>query len=168
MAFLGLSVLFAVILSTVTKVNLFVLIQALYTFIAPPFSALFLLGMIWKRVGGKDALVTIIGGFAMAGLLKYLEFGPLQDSTSTLANIIKPFANQGLITWVVSMVLCIGSTLITKKPKGYQVSDDLVFNINGEALKEGLGTKWYNSIFLWWLLCVLMLLGIIVTFSVIL
>ncbi|RXP57874.1 Na+/glucose cotransporter [Lutibacter sp. HS1-25] len=166
--FLGTSVLFAIILSTVTKVNLFVLIQALYTFIAPPFSALFLLGMIWKRVGGKDALVTIIGGFAMAGLLKYLEFGPLQDSTSTIANIIKPFANQGLITWVFSMILCIGSTLITKKPTGYQVSDDLVFNINGEALKEGLGTKWYNSIFLWWLLCVLMLVGIIVTFSVIL
>ncbi|WP_445725695.1 SLC5 family protein [Flavobacterium sp.] len=166
--FLGISVLFAIVLSTVTKVNLFVLIQALYTFIAPPFSALFLLGMIWKRVNGKDAIVTIIGGFAMAGLLKYLEFGPLQNSTSQLANFIKPFANQGLITWVFSMLICIGSALITKSPSGYQVSDDLVFNINGDALKEGLGTKWYNSIFLWWLLCVLMLVGIIVTFSMIL
>lgn len=168
MAFLGLSVLFAVILSTVTKVNLFVLIQALYTFIAPPFSALFLLGMIWKRVGGKDALVTIIGGFAMAALLKFLEFGPWQDASSPIANFIKPFANQGLITWIFSMVVCIVSALLTSKAGENKIGNDLVFNINGNALKEGLGDRWYNSIFFWWLLCVLMLVAIIITFSVVL
>ena len=166
--FLLISVGFAIILATVTKVNLFILIQALYTFIAPPFSAIFLLGMLWKRVNGKDALITIFAGFAMAGLLKYLEFGPWQDSTSAIANMIKPFANQGLITWVFSMIVCIVSALLTSKAGENKIGNDLVFNINGKALKEGLGDRWYNSIFFWWLLCVLMLVAIIITFSVVL
>ncbi len=165
--FLLLSVGFAVVLATATKVNLFILIQALYTFIAPPFSAIFLLGMIWKRVNGKAALITIFSGFAMAGFLKYLEFGPFVNSTSELANTIKPFANQGLITWVFAMIVCIVSTLILVKPGENKIGNDLVFNINGAALKEGLGDRWYNSILFWWILCVLMLLGIILTFSVV-
>ena len=165
--FLITSVGFAILLATVTKVNLFILIQALYTFIAPPFSAIFLLGMLWKRVNGKAALITIFSGFAMAGFLKYLEFGPFVGSTSELANTIKPFANQGLITWVFAMIVCIVSTLILVKPGENKIGNDLVFNINGAALKEGLGDRWYNSILFWWILCVLMLVGIILTFSVV-
>lgn len=165
--FLLLSVGFAVVLATATKVNLFILIQALYTFIAPPFSAIFLFGMLWKRVNGKAALITIFSGFAMAGFLKYLEFGPLQDSTSEMANIIKPFANQGLITWVFSMIVCAVSALFTAKAGENKIGNDLVFNINGSALKEGLGDRWYNSILFWWIICVLMLVGIILTFSVV-
>ncbi|GEC72576.1 solute:Na+ symporter, SSS family [Flavobacterium flevense] len=165
--FLLLSVGFAVLLATVTKVNLFILIQALYTFIAPPFSAIFLLGMLWKRVNGKDALITIFSGFAMAGFLKFLEFGPLQDSVSEFANAIKPFANQGLITWTFSMVVCVVSAFLTSKKGENLIGNDLVFNIKGEALREGLGDKWYNRIFSWWLLCVLILVFIIIFFSVI-
>lgn len=166
LVFLLLSIGFAIILATVTKVNLFILIQALYTFIAPPFSALFLLGMLWKKTNGKDALVTVIGGFAMAGFLKYLEFGPLAESTSTIAGIIKPFANQALITWVFSMLICAVSTMLTSDKHLNPAAGELTFNIKGAALKEGLGTKWYNSIFLWWLGSVILLIAIILTFSV--
>ena len=49
-----LSILLAVFLA-VTKINIFVYIQTMYTFIAPPFSAIFLIGMLWRRVNGKDA-----------------------------------------------------------------------------------------------------------------
>ena len=168
LVFLLVSVGFAILLATVTKVNLFILIQALYTFIAPPFSAIFLLGMLWKRVNGKDALITIIAGFSMAGLLKFLEFGPWENSTSALANMIKPFANQGLITWAFSMIVCVVSALLTSKKGENLVGNDLVFNIKGEALREGLGDKWYISIFNWWLLSVLILVAIVIFFSIIL
>lgn len=164
--FLLLSIAFAIILATATQVNLFILIQALYTFIAPPFSALFLLGMLWRRVGGKDALITVIAGFAMAGFLKYLEFGPLSDSTSDLANMIKPFANQAIITWLFSMFICMVSAILTGKGLSNSQVDELTFNIKGAALKQGLGSKWYNSIFLWWLISILLLVGIVLTFSV--
>lgn len=165
--FLLLSIGFATVLATATKVNLFILIQALYTFIAPPFSALFLLGMLWKKVNGRDALVTVIGGFTMAALLKYLEFGPLADSTSTFAGIIKPFANQALITWVFSLLICTISTVFTSNKHLNPEAENLTFNVKGKTLREGLGNKWYNSIFFWWLWSVLLLIAIILIFSVV-
>lgn len=166
LVFLLTSIVFAIILATVTQVNLFILIQALYTFIAPPFSALFLLGMLWKRVNGRDALITVIGGFAMAGFLKYLEFGPLANNTSEMANLLKPFANQAIITWIVSMLACVVSAFISGKGIPTEAAKELTFNIKGSALREGLGTKWYNSIFLWWALSVVLLIVIILTFSI--
>ena len=84
--------------------------------------------MLWKKVGAKDALWTVIAGFAMAGFLKFLEFGPLADSTSGLANLIKPFANQGLITWIFSVLVCVVSSIITANPSAEQVTEDLTFN----------------------------------------
>ena len=162
---LAISIGFAIILATVTHVNLFILIQALYTFIAPPFSAIFLLGMLWKRVNGFDAFVTVVASFAMAGLLKFLEFGPLADVNTPFANMIKPFANQGLITWLFAMIVCTTSTLLTPKPLAQQVTADLTFNINGAALRKGLGDRWYNSIFFWWSLSILLLVIFVLIFS---
>lgn len=158
------SIGFAALLAT-TKVNLFIFIQAMYTFIAPPFSALFLLGMLWKRVSGTDALITVLGSFLIAGILKYLEFGPLSESTGYWASVLKPFANQGLITWLFAMVLCSILAFLTPPPPKEHVLDHLTFHIKGEVLKAELGTKWYNSIVLWWGLAFFLLLVLIVLFS---
>ena len=161
-----LAIWFAIVLGT-SKVNLFVFIQAAYTFIGAPFSAIFLLGMLWKRVSGKDALITLFSSFAMAGFLKYLEFGPLAESQSLLAQIVVPFGNQGLITWAFAMIVCIISALITAPAAPEQVGEGLVFNIKDKRiLTEGLGTKWYNSVLLWWGIAFAMMIAIILTFSV--
>ena len=165
---LGISILIAIILAT-AKVNLFVFIQALYSFIAPPFSAIFLLGMIWRKVSGKDAFITIIASFALSFFLKYLEFGPLEDSTSALAGIVKPFAMQALITWVFAMIVCTISSLVTAPPDASQVTDGLTLNWKSlSSVKGGLGTKWYNSVTLWWGLAFAMMIGFIIIFGVIL
>ena len=123
-----LAIIFAIILGT-SKVNLFVFIQAAYTFIGAPFSAIFLLGMLWKRVSGKDALITLFSSFAVAGFLKYLEFGPLAGSESLAAQIVIPFGNQGLITWAFAMIVCAVSASITAPAKADQVGEGLVFSI---------------------------------------
>lgn len=163
-AILIISILFAIILATVTQVNLFILIQALYTFIAPPFSAVFLLGVLWKRVNGLDAVTTVIAAFLMAGFLKFLEFGPLATSNSDLAGLIKPFANQALITWCFAMIICTLSALISPAPRD-PLSEDLSFSISKRILWKGLGDHWYNSIFFWWVLSILLLIIIVLWFS---
>ncbi|MCG8699499.1 MAG: sodium/solute symporter [Bacteroidales bacterium] len=165
---LAISIGIAIVLAT-AKVNLFVFIQALYSFIAPPFSAIFLLGMLWRRVNGKDAFITIIASFALSFFLKYLEFGPLAESTSALAGIVKPFAMQALITWIFAMIVCTISAAITPEPDAKQVGDGLVLNFKKlSAIKGGLGTKWYNSVTFWWGLAFAMMFGFIIIFGVIL
>ena len=164
---LFISIGFALALALASKINLFVLIQALYTFIAPPFSAIFLLGMLWRRVNGNDAFITVVSSFVLASFLKYLEFGPLADSSSTLANIVKPFAMQGLITWAFAMIVCTISALLTPYPPAEQVSDGLTMNWKKLNIGGGLGDRWYNSVTFWWALSFIGMLFFVILFSVI-
>ena len=161
-----LSILLAVILA-LTKINIFVYIQTLYTFIAPPFSAIFLIGMLWRKVGGKDVFIAVISGFALAAILKYLELGLLKDSTTAFAIFIKPFANQGLVVWAFTLIVTTISTFITPNPDPKCVGDGLVFNFkNMDFLKGNLGDKWYTSVTFWWSICFVLMVVLIVTFSV--
>lgn len=157
----------AILLATVTKVNLFIFIQALYTFIAPPFSAIFLLGILWKRVSGKDALVTVFASFVLSIFLKYLEFGPLAGSTSFWAGLLIPFANQGLITWIFAMFICTIAALITPAPDPKQVSNDLTFDLQNKNLGGGLGSG-LSSVTLWWGLSFALMILLIIIFSMVL
>lgn len=161
------SIALAVLLA-MTKINIFVYIQTLYTFIAPPFSAIFLIGMLWKKVNGQDALTAVIVSFVVGILLKYLEFGPLADSHTAFAQFVKPFANQGLIVWAVAMVTCMVSAHFTPKPKAEQVSSGLVLNLKDLTnLKDGLGSKWYNSVGFWWGISFALMVVLILSFSLI-
>ncbi len=155
-----LSILVAVLLATVQKVNLFVWIQMLYVFFAPPFSATFLLGTLWRRVSGFDALLASVVAFGFAIVLKILEFQGL------LPDWMIPFANQGMLVWAVCMVVCTISTLVTPAPSIEQVSEDLTFDWKKMNMVGGLGDRWYTSVTLWWALAVLIMFGFVYVFSV--
>ncbi len=164
---LVISILLAVVLAE-TKINIFVYIQTMYTFIAPPFSAIFLIGMLWRRVNGKDVLIAVIAGFALAGILKYLELVALKESTTAFAAFIKPFANQGLIVWAFCMIVTSISAFITPPPAAEKVSDGLAFNFKKMSgiFKEGLGDKWYSGVTFWWTLCFVLMIVFVIVFSI--
>ncbi|TWU34340.1 SLC5 family protein [Novipirellula artificiosorum] len=171
---LAISILVGILLATVTKVNLFIWIQALYVFFAPPFSATFLLGALWRRVSGTDALVASIVTFVFAILLKVLEFKEQllgwADVPDWLAlpSWMIPFANQGMICWALCMVVCAVSAMITAPPPRENVSDDLTFNWKELRLGGGLGDHWYSSVTLWWAISLLSMIGFVVLFSIVL
>ncbi len=157
--------IFLAIILAITKINIFVYIQTMYTFIAPPFSAIFLLGMVWKRVSGVDALKGVVVGFAVALLLKYFELDLFADSTSDLANFTKPFANQGLIVWFVSMLVTAVSALMTPPPAPENVGKGLVLDFeNKSILIKDMGSKWYNSVWTWWGLSVVFMIVLVIYF----
>jgi solute:Na+ symporter, SSS family len=160
-----LSIVLAIILA-LTKINIFVYIQTMYTFIAPPFSAIFLLGMLWRRVNGKDVLIAVIASFIIAGILKYLEFGPLADSTTAFAGFIKPFANQGLIVWACAMIITAVSALITPPPPAEQVSDDLTFNWSKVLNVNSAGVAWYKNVTFWWAVSFVIMIALVLIFSI--
>jgi len=149
-----------------TKINIFVYIQEAYTFIAPPFSAIFLLGMLWRRVSGRDVFVAVISSFIVYAAIKFMVFGPLAESTSPLANFIKPYGNQGLTVWVFAMITTSISALITPRPDPECVTDNLTFNWKKMNIGGGLGTKWYNSVLFWWAICFALMITFMIVFSV--
>lgn len=163
---LVLAIGFAILLGG-SKTNLFVFIQAGYAFIGPAFSAVFLLGVLWKRVNGTDALITVLAAFAMAGFLKYLEFGLLAESTTPFAQFIKPFGNQALTTWAFAMVVCAVSALVTPPATPEQTGEGLIFSFKDrKALTAGLGTRWYDSVLFWWSVAFAGMIAVVLFFSV--
>ncbi len=159
------SILLAIILA-LTKINIFVYIQTMYTFIAPPFSAIFLIGMLWKRVSGKDAFLAVILSFIFAGVLKYLELGALADSSTPFANFIKPYANQGLMVWAFAMIVTSVSALITAPPAPEQVTDDLTFSMKKLRTSDGEKVSWIKSVSFWWAVSFILMLVLMLIFSV--
>jgi len=144
------------------KASLFVYIQELYTFFAPPFSAIFLLGTLWRRVSGKAATITVFVGFALGILVK------VAVTTGHAPAWLGPYANQGILNWSCCMILGVVLSLLTAPPRPEQITDDLTLNWQRLNLGGGLGTKWYTGVTFWWALSFLGMVGFVVIFGVIL
>jgi SSS family solute:Na+ symporter len=52
-------------------------INKLISYVAPPITAVFLLGVFWKRASGKSALITLIAGIALGFIAFYLDWNHL-------------------------------------------------------------------------------------------
>jgi SSS family solute:Na+ symporter len=144
------------------KASLFVYIQELYTFFAPPFSAIFLLGTLWRRVNGVSGTSTIFAGFAFGIAVKILV------STGHTPLWLVPYANQGIVNWAICMVLGVALSLMTQPPRPDQVTDDLTINWKNLNLGGGLGTRWYSSVTLWWAVSFAGMTAFIIIFGAIL
>jgi SSS family solute:Na+ symporter len=118
-------------------------VQTLNAFIAPPFAALFLLGLLWRGANAMGAMCCIMGGFFVGAMLKILcAYADMPDWSY-------PFMNQAGIIWLASVFSCIVGSKLGKPNKSHEeISDILVFE-NPKTLLSGLGTKWYNSVILW-------------------
>jgi SSS family transporter len=162
---LVLSVLTAIILAEVSRVNLFVFIQTLFVFFAPPFSGVFLIGSLWRRVSGRDAVcaVKVALGFSVA--LKVLEFG----FPGVLPSFMLPFANQGALVWLITVLTVSISALITKPPSSEQTTDGLVVRFSKLDFVDSSGrTSWFSSVTFWWVACVLAMFLLVAIFSILL
>ncbi len=140
--------------------SLFVYIQSLYAFFAPPFSAVFLLGILWKRINAPGAITAVFLGFAFGILMKvYVQFNPIHPSW------LEPYSNQSAINWAFCTVVCIVVSLLSAPPRPEQVTDQLTFNWRKMNIFHDLGNHWYTSVVTWWLLFVLLIFTLLVIFS---
>jgi len=140
--------------------GLFEYIQELYAFFAPPFGAIFLLGILFRRINGTGATAAAVLGFALAIAIKvFIYLAPGR------APWIEPFMNQAAINWAFSVVVCVVVSLLTAPPAPERVTDELTFNWRKLNIGSQLGTRWYNHVVLWWGLFFIMITGLIVLFS---
>ncbi len=139
--------------------GVFEYIQTLNAFFAPPFAAIFVLGLLTRRANGKGALFAGIGGFAIGVVLKIV------GELIAMPGWFYPFANQAAITWVSSLVLCmIGSSLPSEGKLESRASAITLWD-RSEFLREGLGDVWYRSTVIWSAGFVIAIIGAMVIFS---
>ena len=140
--------------------SLFVYIQTLYAFFAPPFSAVFLLGILWRRINAIGATVAVFSGFAL-GIAMKLYVGLFSSHPAW----VEPYANQAAVNWVFCVLVCTAVSLATPPPTPEQATKQLIFNWQKVNIFSNLGTHWYNSIVTWWCLFVLLIGVLVVLFS---
>jgi SSS family solute:Na+ symporter len=140
--------------------SLFLYIQSLYAFFAPPFAAVFLLGILFRRINGQGATVTVIAGFLLGILLKgYVQFVPSHPVW------LEPFQMQAALNWAFCVAVCTGVSLLTPRPDPSQVTDELTLNWRKLNIFGQLGTHWYTSVYLWWSLFAAIVAALILVFS---
>jgi len=139
--------------------SLFVYVQSLYAFFAPPFGAVFLLGVLWRRINGPGAITAVFAGFLFGiGMKLYVQY-------FNHPAWIEPYAIQGIVNWAFCVVLCTVVSLMTPRPRPEQVSDQLTINWRRLNIFEDLGSRWYTSVITWWLLFVAAIVALLVLFS---
>ncbi len=139
--------------------GIFQYIQTLNAFFAPPFAAIFVLGILTRRVNATGGILAIVGGFAVGVALK------ITAALAAMPGWFYPFANQAAITWTASVLLCIlGSALHGTRP-GEPLAERVTLWDSAALLRQGLGEVWYKSVVLWSAGFVVLILGAMFMFS---
>lgn len=96
-------------------------LQSVQSYIAPPITATFLLGIFWKRINAQGAMATLVGGFflGMSRLVTELMKNDLTGFLHTWATI--NFLHFCILLFVISVIICITVSLLTEKPKEAQI-----------------------------------------------
>jgi len=96
-------------------------LQSVQSYIAPPITATFLLGLFWKRINKQGAMATLVGGFAlgMSRLVAELNKESLTGFLHTWATI--NFLHFCILLFVICVVICITVSLLTPKPPEAQL-----------------------------------------------
>lgn len=96
-------------------------LQSVQSYIAPPITATFLLGLFWKRINKQGALATLISGFVlgMSRLVAELNKDSLTGWLHTWATI--NFLHFCVLLFIICVIICITVSLLTPKPSPAQI-----------------------------------------------
>ena len=96
-------------------------LQSVQSYLAPPITAVFLLGLFWKRINSKGAVVTMLVGFALGAFRFIAEIFKehLSGWMYTWATI--NFLHMCVLLFVICVITCITISLLTEKPSEQKI-----------------------------------------------
>ncbi len=102
--------------------TLYQYLQSVQSYIAPPITAVFLLGVIWKRTNSKAAIITLFSGLLVAALRIMAEIYQSNLSGMLLEFATINFAHMAIFMFILSVVICISVSLATDPPNYTEIS----------------------------------------------
>lgn len=116
-------------------------LQNVQSYIAPPVTAVFLLGIIWKRVNSTAAITTLLTGLVLLILRLGSEiyYQPQISAGESVEGIAYAFAtinfaHMAIFMFVFSVFICISVSLMTQAPN-YETIRGLAFGTLSEEQK---------------------------------
>jgi SSS family solute:Na+ symporter len=139
--------------------GIFQYIQTLNAFFAPPFAAIFVLGILTRKVNSTGGILAIVGGFAVSLIIK------ATGALLSMPGWYYPFANQAAMAWIASILLCIIGSALHRGKVDPPPAERATLWDSAALLSEGLGEVWYKSVILWTAGFVVAILGAMFMFS---
>ena len=97
-------------------------LQSVQSYIAPPITAVFLLGIIWKRVNAQGAIATLMFGLIMATLRIIAELTTESTDIGSWATFAQiNFAHMAIFMFVACVLVCVIVSLLTTAPDEEQI-----------------------------------------------
>ncbi|NNF33335.1 MAG: sodium/solute symporter [Saprospiraceae bacterium] len=98
-------------------------LQSVQSYIAPPITCVFLLGVLWKRINAQGAIATLFFGLLMGTLRIIAELSVAEGGSGfihTFATI--NFAHMAIFMFLACLVVCISVSLMTAAPSEKQIA----------------------------------------------
>jgi SSS family solute:Na+ symporter len=134
-------------------------LQSVQSYIAPPITAVFLLGIFYKRINQKGALITLITGMAVAFIRIGLELAINYLEPGSLLHVLGStnFLSFGSWFFLFCVVLCLVVSWLTPAPSEAQIQGLTLATLSEEQRKANRAS--YNF---WDITFSLIVIGLVV------
>ena len=124
--------------------QLYQYLQSVQAYISPPIAAVFLLGVLWRRVNATGAMAALIGGFILGvgRLIAELNRDGLTGWMHTYATI--NFLHFAVLLFVICTAILIGVSLVTAPPPPEKV-DGITFDRTQRTAEGPRGRGWRRT-----------------------
>ncbi len=131
---------------TEQKLGVFDTIQNIGAWVAAPISAVFLMGVLWRRANAAAATFVLWFGFPFTALVEYELFKRIE--------FLKPYdnwLNRTFVVWVASLAAMVIVSLLTAPPAPEKI-EGIIWSPRMAALpeEERRRHRGIRSLFFWW------------------
>lgn len=134
-------------------------LQSVQSYIAPPITAVFLLGIFFKRINAQGAMATLVSGILVATVRLVLE---LNKGSLDPDSMVYAFANMNFLTFAAwfflfSVAVCVIASLLSPAPAASQINGLTYGTLTAEQKAENR-----NSYNIWDIIFSLLIIVIVV------
>lgn len=144
------------------KGGIFIYIQDMAAFFAPPITVIFLAAFLWPRAHGRAAAFTLIFGIISGIVLKVVaeRYGP-----EGIAQL-KPLLNRAAVNWAICLAALIIATFGIRRSKDESYDPDAIWNLRWARLPENERprNRGLRNLMFWWIVMISVSVGLFVFF----
>ena len=129
--------------------GIFIYIQDMAAFLAPPISVIFLAAFFWKKAHGRSASFTLVFGILSGIVLKVLAETWADHGIERL----QPLLNRAAVSWVICLMALVASTYLIRRNANERYDRDAIWNMKWARLPESEKprNRGGRNLMLWWI-----------------
>jgi solute:Na+ symporter, SSS family len=113
-------------------------------YISPPIAAVFLIGVLWRRVNAKGAMAALIAGFVLGMGRLVAELGKERLTGALRAYADVNFLHFAVLLFVACSVILVVVSLLTPAPAAEKVAG-LTFGARTRVAESEPSRRWRRS-----------------------